>query len=81
MSLSIGLSWFGSFLALAAWDVRVMGWALHPSLPLAYVFGLSQFALIWLLTWAYLRQSTRVFSPLEVAALNATIPEPSAVRR
>ena len=78
-SLSLGLGWFGIFLALAAWNADVMGWVLHRGVPLAYAFGLSQFAVIWLITWAYLRRSARVFSPLEDTALGAVAPAPSAV--
>lgn len=81
LSLSLGLGWFGIFLGLTAWNADLMDLTLHRGVPLAYVFGLSQFAVIWLITWAYLRRSTRVFSPLEATALNAAATERPEVAR
>ncbi|MFV9452197.1 DUF485 domain-containing protein [Rhodococcus sp. NM-2] len=69
--------WFGAFLLLTAYAHEFMGQVLLPGLTVAYVLGLSQFALVWIVTAAYLRASTRTFVPLEHEALNAISDPPT----
>ncbi len=61
--------WFGTFLLLTAYAHDFMAHALVPGLTVAYALGLSQFVLVWVVTAAYLRTSTRTFAPLEDRAL------------
>ncbi len=61
--------WFGAFLMLTAYAHDFMGQFVAPGVTVAYLLGLSQFALVWIVTAAYLRASTRVFVPLEKRAL------------
>ncbi|MDT2004252.1 DUF485 domain-containing protein [Rhodococcus opacus] len=61
--------WFGAFLMLTSYAHDFMGQFVAPGVTVAYVLGLSQFALVWIVTAAYLRASTRVFVPLEKEAL------------
>ncbi|MFC9840132.1 DUF485 domain-containing protein [Rhodococcus sp. NPDC127530] len=61
--------WFGAFLVLTAYAHDFMGQFVAPGVTVAYVLGLTQFALVWIVTAAYLRASTRVFVPLEKQAL------------
>ncbi|KXX56685.1 MULTISPECIES: DUF485 domain-containing protein [Rhodococcus] len=61
--------WFGAFLMLTAYAHDFMGHLVAPGVTVAYLLGLSQFALVWIVTAAYLRASTRVFVPLEKQAL------------
>lgn len=61
--------WFGAFLILTSYAHDFMGQFVAPGVTVAYVLGLSQFALVWIVTAAYLRASTRVFVPLEKKAL------------
>ena len=61
--------WFGAFLMLTAYAHDFMGYLVAPGVTVAYVLGLSQFVLVWIVTAAYLRASTRVFVPLEKEAL------------
>ncbi|MDI9978870.1 DUF485 domain-containing protein [Rhodococcus sp. IEGM 1307] len=63
--------WFGTFILLTAYAHSFMGTFIAPGLTVAYVLGLSQFGMVWIVTAAYLRTSTRTFAPLEASALEA----------
>jgi len=56
------------YLLLAAFVPSVMDWQIVDGLPFAWVAALSQVALTWVLTWAYLRTADRKFEPLEQRA-------------
>ncbi|WP_051182016.1 DUF485 domain-containing protein [Nocardia vinacea] len=71
LTLTAASLWFGSFVVLTAYAHEFMGYFVAPGLTVAYVLGLSQFALVWIVTGAYLRASTRVFLPLEEQALGS----------
>lgn len=70
-ALAAATLWFGSFVVLTAYAHQFMGHFVAPGVTVAYVLGLSQFALVWIVTGAYLRASTRVFLPLEEQALGS----------
>lgn len=72
VALTAGLGWFALFLVLVAWLPGSLGSSVFRGLTLAYALGLSQFALVGVITWAYLRRAARVFDPLETAALGRT---------
>jgi uncharacterized membrane protein (DUF485 family) len=71
ISLTIAVAWFGTFVLLTAYAHDFMSIILVPGLSMAYVLGLSQFMLVWVLTAVYLRTSNRTFIPLQNSALAA----------
>ncbi|MGC5615406.1 DUF485 domain-containing protein [Georgenia sp. Z1491] len=68
-ALTFSIAWFGGFLLLIAFAPDLMATILVPGLSLAYLLGFSQFALVWVVTWLYIRMSDRVFVPLQERAL------------
>jgi uncharacterized membrane protein (DUF485 family) len=64
-ALAVAVAWFGTFVLLTAYAHGFMSSILAPGLSVAYVIGLSQFVLVWVLTTAYLRASTHTFEPLQ----------------
>ena len=42
-----------------------MGSSIYRGLTVAYVLGLSQFVMVWLVVWGYLRKSRTDLEPLE----------------
>ncbi|QRP46327.1 DUF485 domain-containing protein [Amycolatopsis sp. FDAARGOS 1241] len=68
VALTAGLGCFTLFLVLVAWLPGSLGSSVFRGLTLAYGLGLSQFVLVGVITWAYLRRTARVFDPLEPAA-------------
>jgi uncharacterized membrane protein (DUF485 family) len=70
-ALTIAVAWFGTFVLLTAYAHGFMSTILVPGLSVAYVLGLSQFVLVWVLTAAYLRASTRTFEPLQARVVAA----------
>ncbi|MFI5607417.1 DUF485 domain-containing protein [Amycolatopsis sp. NPDC051903] len=72
VALTAGLGWFTLFLVLVAWLPGSLGSSVFRGLTLAYVLGLSQFVLVGVITWAYLRRAARLFDPLEAAAVGQT---------
>lgn len=71
IALSAAIAWFGSFVFLTAYAHDFMSIILVPGLSVAYVLGLSQFLLVWVLTAVYLRTSNRTFIPLQDRAMAA----------
>src|SRR6476620_6199614 len=71
VALTIAIAWFGSFVFLTAYAHDFMRIILVPGLSVAYVLGLSQFVLVWVLTAVYLRTSNSAFIPLQERALMA----------
>lgn len=69
VALLASSAWFGGFLLLTAYAHDFMSTMLAPGLSVAYVLGFSQFVLVWVVTAAYLRASTRVFAPLQARIL------------
>ncbi|GGL13949.1 DUF485 domain-containing protein [Nocardia jinanensis] len=71
VALAGSILWFGAFVILTAYAHNFMGQFVARGVTVAYALGLSQFVLVWVVTAAYLRASTRVFVPLENRALEA----------
>lgn len=68
------LSWYVGFVLLCGYAPGFMGTELTDGLTLGYVLALSQFLMVWGLTWAYLRFSRNVLDPLaEKAAARAIV--------
>jgi uncharacterized membrane protein (DUF485 family) len=59
------LGWFIVFILLCGYAPDFMGEQfLADGLTVGYVLALSQFVMVWVLCWLYLRISDRVFDPL-----------------
>jgi uncharacterized membrane protein (DUF485 family) len=58
------LAWYFGFVFLAGYAPGFMGESVYQGLTVGYCLALSQFLMVWGLTWAYLRQADRVFDPL-----------------
>ena len=63
------LVWYLGFILLAAQATDFMGKEfLFDGLTVGYVLALSQFVMVWVLAWAYVRRAERDFDPLAAAA-------------
>ncbi len=71
-SLIISVLWFGTFLILTTTAEGFMREQIVDGLSVAYVLGLSQFVLVWVVVGVYIRTAERVFEPLERATLTET---------
>jgi len=58
------LGWFLAFILLAGYAPDFMGESVYEGLTVGYVLALSQFVMVWVLSWLYLRRSDRLFDPL-----------------
>lgn len=61
------LAWYLGFIALCGYAEDFMGKSVYEGLTVGYVLALSQFAMVWGLSWWYLRKADRDFDPLEDA--------------
>jgi uncharacterized membrane protein (DUF485 family) len=63
------LVWYLGFVLLAAQATDFMGKEfIFDGLTVGYVLALSQFVMVWVLAWAYVRKAERDFDPLAAAA-------------
>jgi uncharacterized membrane protein (DUF485 family) len=63
------LVWYLGFILLAGSAKDFMGKEfLFDGLTVGYVLALSQFVMVWVLAWAYIRKAERDFDPLAKAA-------------
>ena len=63
------LSYYAAFILLAGYAEDFMGERIYQGLTVGYVFALTQFIMVWGLTWLYLRKAREEFDPLEEAAV------------
>jgi uncharacterized membrane protein (DUF485 family) len=64
------LSWYLGFIILAGYAEDFMGKSVYEGLTVGYVLALSQFVMVWGLSWWYLRKSDREFDPLQRRVLD-----------
>jgi uncharacterized membrane protein (DUF485 family) len=65
LSASLGaFGWLVLWLILIAYAPDFMGSSIYQGFTLAYAMGLSQYLLVWVLSWWYLRKSKREWGPL-----------------
>jgi uncharacterized membrane protein (DUF485 family) len=62
------LAWYLGFIALCGYAPDFMGERVYEGLTVGYCLALSQFVMVGVLAWLYLRRADRVFDPLEEAA-------------
>ena len=59
------LVWYFGFIILAGYAPDFMGREfLIDGITVGYVFALTQFLMVWILGWMYLRKADKVFEPL-----------------
>jgi uncharacterized membrane protein (DUF485 family) len=58
------LAWYFGFIILAGYAEDFMGESVYEGLTVGYVLALTQFVMVWVLGWLYLRVADRVFDPL-----------------
>ena len=58
------LGWFIGFILLTAYAEDFMGESVYEGLTVGYCLALSQFIMVWVLTWLYLKRADNVFDPL-----------------
>src|SRR5919106_468379 len=58
------LAWYFGFIILAGYSEDFMGESVYEGLTVGYVLALSQFFMVWGLSWLYLRKADREFDPL-----------------
>jgi uncharacterized membrane protein (DUF485 family) len=63
------LSWYTAFILLAGYAEDFMGSSIYEGFTVGYLLALSQFVMVWVLTWMYLRKARNEFDPLEEAAV------------
>ena len=67
------LSWYFGFVILAGYAEDFMGESVYEGLTVGYLLALSQFVMVWTLTWLYLRKADREFDPLARRAAERAI--------
>ena len=67
------LTWYLGFIVLAGYAPDFMGESVYEGLTVGYVLALTQFVMVWVLGWLYLRQADRVFDPLAERAAEVAL--------
>jgi uncharacterized membrane protein (DUF485 family) len=73
------LCWYLGFIALAGYAEDFMGESVYEGLTVGYVLALSQFVMVWVLTWMYLRKADRDFDPLERQVVDHALERPELI--
>jgi uncharacterized membrane protein (DUF485 family) len=63
------LTWMLLWVVLIAYAPDFMGRSIYEGLTVAYLTGLSQYVVVWVLSWLYLRKSKREWAPLQRRAI------------
>jgi uncharacterized membrane protein (DUF485 family) len=58
------LAWYFGFIILAGYAEDFMGESIYEGFTVGYLLALSQFVMVWTLSWLYLRRAEREFDPL-----------------
>jgi uncharacterized membrane protein (DUF485 family) len=73
------LAWYLGFILLAGYAPDFFGREfIVDGITVGYAFALSQFVMVWALTWAYLRRADKVFDPLAKRAAERALEASSA---
>jgi uncharacterized membrane protein (DUF485 family) len=62
------LCWYLGFVVLAGYAEGFMGESIYQGFTVGYALALTQFVMVWGLSWAYLKKADREFEPLEQRA-------------
>jgi uncharacterized membrane protein (DUF485 family) len=74
------LSWYLGFIALAGYAEDFMGESIYEGFTVGYLLALTQFVMVWGLSWWYLRKADREFDPLERAVIERATGGPQQPR-
>ena len=69
------LAWYFGFIILAGYAEDFMGKSIYEGFTVGYLLALTQFVMVWVLGWLYLRVSDRVFDPLARRAAERAVEE------
>ncbi len=58
------LAWYFGFILLAGYAPSFMGTSIYEGFTLGYALALSQFLMVWVLSYLYLKRADRDFDPL-----------------
>jgi len=58
------LAWYFGFILLAGYAPGFMGTSIYEGFTLGYALALSQFLMVWVLSYLYLKRADRDFDPL-----------------
>lgn len=58
------LAWYFGFILLAGYAEDFMGESIYEGFTVGYLLALSQFIMVWTLSWLYVRKADRDFDPL-----------------
>ena len=58
------LSWYFGFILLAGYAPGFMGESIYEGFTVGYALALSQFVMVWVLSYMYLKRADRDFDPL-----------------
>jgi uncharacterized membrane protein (DUF485 family) len=58
------LLWYFGFIVLAGYAEDFMGESIYEGFTVGYLLALTQFVMVWVLAWLYLRKADREFDPL-----------------
>ena len=67
------LAWYFGFIILAGYAEDFMGESIYEGFTVGYALALTQFVMVWVLGWLYLRTADRDFDPLAERARERAI--------
>jgi uncharacterized membrane protein (DUF485 family) len=67
------LGWYLGFIILAGYAEDFMGRSIYQGFTVGYALALTQFLMVWGLTWLYLRKADREFDPLRERAVQEAL--------
>ena len=67
------LLWYFGFIVLAGYAEDFMGESVYEGFTVGYLLALTQFVMVWVLGWLYLRKADRDFDPLARRAAQVAI--------
>lgn len=67
------MSWYVGFVLLAGYAPDLMGESVYEGVTVGYVLALSQFVMVWGLSYLYLKRADRDFDPLAERAAKRAV--------
>lgn len=65
--------WYLGFILLAGYAPDFMGERVTGGLTIGYLLALTQFVMVWVLAYAYIRRADKVFDPLAARAAEKAV--------
>lgn len=67
------LGWYTIFILLAGYAPDFMGSSIYQGFTVGYGLALTQFVMVWVLAWLYVRKADREFDPLRKRAADRAV--------